>query len=79
MALGLVAQIRFGLGPGSDNSNQALYRAFQAFLGHSFFAKKKVTCKCVRLMLVILLEPGNRSHYLDFLRHFSSCLLPEIV
>jgi hypothetical protein len=34
---GLVAQIMFGFGPGSNDSNQTLYRTFRALLGHSFF------------------------------------------
>jgi hypothetical protein len=40
--LGLVAQIMFRSGTASNDSNQALYRTFQAFSGHSFFAKKNL-------------------------------------
>jgi hypothetical protein len=38
----LAAQIMFGFGPGSNDSNQTLYRTFRAFSDHSFFAKKKL-------------------------------------
>jgi hypothetical protein len=39
---GQVAQIIFGFGPGSNDSNQTLYRTFRAFSGHSFFARKEL-------------------------------------
>jgi hypothetical protein len=33
---------RAGFRPGSNDSNQTLYRTLRAFSGHSFFAKKKL-------------------------------------
>jgi hypothetical protein len=77
--LGLVAQIMFRFRSGSNDSTQTLYRTFWPFLGHSFFAKKKVICSCAYLMLVTQLDSGNKSHQLDFVRDFCSCPLPEIV
>jgi hypothetical protein len=47
-----------------------LYRTFQAFLGHSFLAKKKLLV--VALMLVTLTSSKNKPHELDFLRDFLS-------
>jgi hypothetical protein len=40
--LGLVAQIMFRFGPGSNNTNQVLYRTFEAFSGYSLSAEKKL-------------------------------------
>jgi hypothetical protein len=39
---GLGAQIMFGSGPGSNDSNETLYREFRAFSDYSFFAKRKL-------------------------------------
>jgi hypothetical protein len=77
--LDLVTQIMFGSGPGSNDTNQMLYRTFQAFSDHSFFYKEKVICSCAHLMLVTQLGSRNKSHRLDFLRDFRSCPLPKIV
>jgi hypothetical protein len=35
-------RVRAGFGSGPNDSNQTLYRIFLAFLGHSFFSKKKL-------------------------------------
>jgi hypothetical protein len=35
-------RVRIGFGPGSNDSNQTLYRTFRAFSGHSFFANKEL-------------------------------------
>ena len=40
VGLGLVAERMFRFGPGSNCTNQNLYKTFRAFLGHYFFAKK---------------------------------------
>jgi hypothetical protein len=39
---GQVAQIMFGSGPSSNDSNQTLCRTFRAFSGHSVFTKKNL-------------------------------------
>jgi hypothetical protein len=74
--LGLVAQIMFGSGPGSDDSNRTLYRTFRAFSGHSFFRKENAIRSCAHLMLVTQSGSGNKSHRLNFLGDFRSCPLP---
>jgi hypothetical protein len=37
----LGAQIMCVFGPGSNDSNQTLYRTFRAFSGHSYFLREK--------------------------------------
>jgi hypothetical protein len=76
---GPVAQIIFGSEPGSNDSNETLYRTFRAFWGHSFFFHEdKVISSCAQLMLVTQSGSGNKSHRLDLLGDFRSCPLPEI-
>jgi hypothetical protein len=48
--LGMVAETVFELGPGSNHSNQTLYRAFQALPYHYFFAEKEVICSYTDLI-----------------------------
>jgi hypothetical protein len=47
--LGLGAQIMFGSGPGSNDSNETLYRTFRASWGHSLFTKKKLFVVALKL------------------------------
>jgi hypothetical protein len=71
--------VRAGFRPGSNDSNQTIHRTFRALSGHSFFRKEKIIRSCAHLMLVTQSGSANKSHRLDFLRDFRSCLLPEIV
>jgi hypothetical protein len=80
--LGLVAQIMFsfGLGLGLVQMITIMcyiehYRLSWAIL---FFCKGKVICSCTHLVLATV-RLRNKSHWLDFLRDFRSCLLPDIV
>jgi hypothetical protein len=47
---------------------------FLSFSGHPFFCKGEVIHSCSRLVLVTQSGSGNKSHWLDFIGGFSSCL-----
>jgi hypothetical protein len=79
---GLVAQIMFGFGPGSNDTNQTLYRTFRAFWNHSFFfffAKNKLFVVALILCSWRSRAPEKIPSTFDFLGDFRSCLLPETV
>jgi hypothetical protein len=75
---GMITPIMFRSGPGSNISNQALYRTFRAFCGQPSFFAKKVIRRCSHLMLVTQLGSGDKPHRLDVLGDFRSCPLQEI-
>lgn len=58
------AQVRAGLGPRSNVSNQKVYKAF--FVPY-FFHRENFFPSCVQLILVTQWGSGNESHQLDFL------------
>jgi hypothetical protein len=57
--LGLVAEIMFGPGPGSNDRNQTPNRTFRALsICQFFFRKEKAIRSCAQLMLVA--KSGSR-------------------
>jgi hypothetical protein len=60
-----------GPGPGSNESNQTLYRTFRGFSGHSSFRKEKVIRSCAHLMLVKTVGLGKQIPPTWFSRRFS--------
>jgi hypothetical protein len=62
---GLVAQMMFGFGLGSNYSNQTFWN-ISGFLCPFCFSNKKVIRSCVHLILVTQSGSGNKSRRLDF-------------
>jgi hypothetical protein len=76
---GLVAQIMFGSGPGSNDSNQTLCRTFRAFSGHYFLAKKKLFIVALILCSWHSRAPETNPTDSIFSGIFVAAPLPEIV
>jgi hypothetical protein len=67
----------FGSGPGSNDSNQTLYRTFRVFRAIPFFPKEKVCVAAIVSCSSHSRGPENKPHRLHFLGDSRSCPFPE--